>query len=224
MGEERIYQILRNAIFNADLPPGTQLVETSLAEAFGVSRTPIRAVLQRLKYESLVQIVPNRGAFVYCPSPDEAEHIFKVRQLLEPEAARLAAYHATDVQLSKMETLLQQEKELYLQGEPVRALEVIHEFHLTIVEACQNPILIRYLQEILSLSHILFTFYDVSDADHPHSYEEHLAIFEAIRTRDGDRAYDIASQHVPSMKNDIDFSRKLNRSLSMEQIIVRYAD
>ncbi|WP_228485628.1 GntR family transcriptional regulator [Thermaerobacillus caldiproteolyticus] len=76
IGEEHIYQILRNAIFNADLSPGTQLIESSLAEAFGVSRTPIRAVLQRLKYDSLVKMIPHRGAFVYCPTPKESEQIF----------------------------------------------------------------------------------------------------------------------------------------------------
>jgi DNA-binding GntR family transcriptional regulator len=222
MGEQQIYQILRSAIFDAELPPGTQLVESSLAEGFGVSRTPIRAVLSRLKYESLVRFIPNRGAFVYCPTPEEAEQIFFVRQILEPEATYLAAIQASKSDLEKMKFFLDQEVLFYQQNQPHLALQAIQSFHMAVIESCKNSYLIQCLREILSLTHIILTFYDVSEANTTHSSHEHGALYEAIYQRDANRAKQLADEHIPFILRDIDFTKKLNRALSIDQIITRY--
>jgi DNA-binding GntR family transcriptional regulator len=222
MGEKEIYQVLKSAIFNAELPPGTQLVESSLADAFGVSRTPIRSVLSRLKYESLVRFIPNRGAFVYCPTPKEAEQIFFVRQILEPEATYLAALNASSSDLEKMNFFLNQEEQYYQENQPQLALQAIQSFHLAVIEACRNPYLIQYLREILSLSHIILTFYDVSETNTTHSNHEHRALYEAIYRRDADRAKQLSVEHIPFIISDIDFTKKLNHALSIDQIITRY--
>jgi DNA-binding GntR family transcriptional regulator len=222
MGEHQIYQVLRSAIFNADLPPGTQLVESSLAEGFGVSRTPIRSVLSRLKYESLVRFIPNRGAFVYCPTPEEAEQIFFVRQILEPEAAYLAALQASPSDLEKMNFFLDQEEQFYQQNQPHDALKAIQSFHMAVIESCKNFYLIQCLREILSLTHIILTFYDVSEANTTQSNHEHRDLYEAIYQRDAKRAKQLANEHIPSIVSDIDFTKKLNHALSIDQIITRY--
>ncbi|MGG3471040.1 GntR family transcriptional regulator [Neobacillus pocheonensis] len=222
MGEKQIYQILRSAIFNAELPPGTQLVESSLAEAFGVSRTPIRSVLSRLKYESLVRFIPNRGAFVYCPTPEEAEQIFFLRQILEPEAAYLAALQATPSDLEKMNFFLEQEKQFYQQNEPQLALQAIQSFHLAVIDACKNPYLIQYLREILSLTHIILIFYDVSDANNTQSNHQHRDLYEAIHQRDAILAKQLTKDHIPFIIGDIDFTKKQNHTLTIDQIITRY--
>jgi DNA-binding GntR family transcriptional regulator len=222
MGEQQIYQILRSAIFNAELPPGTQLVESSLAEGFGVSRTPIRSVISRLKYESLVRFVPNKGAFVYCPTPEEAEEIFFVRKILEPEATYLAALEASSADLEKMNIFLDEEEQYYQQNQPHLALHAIQSFHMAVIEASKNSYLIQYLQEILSLTHIIQTFYDVAETNTTHSNHEHRTLYEAIHQGDADRAKQLAIEHIPFIVRDIDFTKKLNHALSIEQIITRY--
>ncbi|MEH7334860.1 GntR family transcriptional regulator [Neobacillus drentensis] len=222
MGEQQIYQILRSAIFNAELPPGTQLVESSLAEAFGVSRTPIRSVLSRLKYESLVRFIPNRGAFVHCPTPEEAEQIFFVRQLLEPEAAYLAALNASPSDLEKMNFFIEEEEKFYQQSQPHHALQAIQSFHMTVIEASQNAYLIQYLRETLSLTHIILTFYDVTESNTTHSHHEHRALYNAIHQRDANHSKQLAEEHIPYIVKDIDFTKKLNHALTIDQIITRY--
>lgn len=221
-GEEQIYQVLKTAILQCELVPGTQLVELSLAEAFGVSRTPIRSVLRRLEYEYLVKIIPNRGAFVYCPTPEEGEQIFAVRRILEAEATGLAAIHATAEELDKMERLLEGETESYRKRDPIRALEVIADFHFTIIHASRNSVLIRYLEELVTLSHIILTFYDTTDVEAPRSPEEHRLIFEAIAARDRERCEQLAREHVDSIRADIDFTKTLKYSLSIDQVIQKY--
>lgn len=222
IGEEQIYEILKAAIFNSELTPGTQLVETSLADAFGVSRTPIRSVLKRLEYESLVKIYPNRGTFVYCPSPEEAEQIFSVRQILEAEATFLAAKYATEEEIRKLEELLIQEKEFYAKNEHRQALRVISDFHEGIIAASRHDYLIRYLRELLSLSHIILTFYDTTEEETPHSIDEHKAILEAIKKKDSHLAKQLADDHIQCIKGDIDYTKKLNHALSIEQVIAHY--
>lgn len=221
VGEQEIYKILRNAIFNAELPPGTQLVETSLAEAFGISRTPIRSVLSRLKHEYLVQFIPNKGAFVYCPTPEEAEKIFYVRQILEPEAAYLAAIHSSSADLEKMNTYLDEEEHWHAQNQPHRALQAIESFHMAVIEASNNSYMIHYLREIVSLTHIILTFYDISESNATHSNNEHRSLYDAIYQKDANRAKQLTFEHIPFILNDIDFTKKF-KPLSIDQIITRY--
>lgn len=222
INEEKIYNILRELIFNAELPPGQQLKESSLAKAFGVSRTPIRSVFQRLKYDSLIEIIPQKGAFVYCPNPVEAEQIFFVRQILEPEAARLAAIHATKEQLTTMYQLLEEETYLYQNNYLHQALVKTKDLHMKIIEASGNNYLIECLRKIISLSHIILAYYDISDQKELNAEHEHCSIVDAIRERNPSLAKELASLHVPSIKRDIDYSKSYANLHSLEHVISKY--
>ncbi|MTT31179.1 FCD domain-containing protein [Terrilactibacillus sp. BCM23-1] len=222
INEEKIYHIIRDLIFRAKLPPGQQLKETSLAEAFNVSRTPIRAVLQRLKFDSLVEIIPKKGAFVYCPNPREAEQIFYVRHILEPEAAGLAAVRATPKQIEWMERLLKEEYTLYQKGEIHQALLKTQQLHMTIIEASRNPYLIEPLRKLVSLSHIILAYYNMSGGSESHAEDEHSAIINAIRDGNVSLAKELSALHTLSIKRDIDFSRDYRSLASLHQVISRY--
>ncbi|MFW6346877.1 MAG: GntR family transcriptional regulator, partial [Halomonas sp.] len=89
---ETIYRAISDAIIEHRLKPGARLREDALAEVFGVSRTGIRKILQRLALEQLVTLTPRRGASVTRPTADEAREVFDARQMVEcglmPEVAR----------------------------------------------------------------------------------------------------------------------------------------
>ena len=80
---ELVYAVLRLAILEQALPPGTKLPEDGIGEQLGVSRTVVRRALERLHAEELVTIEPNRGAAVARPSLEEARDVFAVRIELE---------------------------------------------------------------------------------------------------------------------------------------------
>ena len=84
-----IGKAIAKAIHEHKVLPGTKLGEDELSEIYGVSRTLVRSALQGLSHEQLVDIQPNRGAFVSKPSLREAREIFEARALLEPRTARL---------------------------------------------------------------------------------------------------------------------------------------
>jgi len=97
-----IYERLKTRILSFEIPAGTPLVENSLVEEFGVSRTPVRAALQMLRNEGLVQFRENMGAAVSAPSFRKVVETYSVRELLCPYAARLAAAHASDEKLAEL--------------------------------------------------------------------------------------------------------------------------
>jgi DNA-binding GntR family transcriptional regulator len=100
------YTALRDAIVSAELEPGLRLSENGLAERLGVSRTPVREALARLRDERLVAIVPQLGTFVTRIEPDAIADAQFVRESLECSAIRLTAERVTDDDLSELESNL----------------------------------------------------------------------------------------------------------------------
>ncbi len=92
---EQAYAAIRAAIVSAELEPGRRLSENQLAERIGVSRTPVRDALARLRDERLVAIVPQLGTFVTYVDEEAVADAHFVREALEVEAVKLAAEHAT---------------------------------------------------------------------------------------------------------------------------------
>lgn len=91
---EQVYLALREAIVSAELEPGRRLSETQLGDSLGVSRTPVREALARLREERLVAIVPQLGTFVTLISPQAVADAAFVREALECSAVRLATERA----------------------------------------------------------------------------------------------------------------------------------
>lgn len=106
----RVYIALRDAIVSAALAPGRQLSENELAQLLGVSRTPIREALQRLRDERLVEIVPQLGTFVTRISESAVSDAQFVREALECAAIRGAALRARDGDLAGLEAIIRRQE------------------------------------------------------------------------------------------------------------------
>src|SRR3984893_15992191 len=89
--DDRIYRRIRAAVMAGHLPPGTKLAEEPLAAAFGTNRVHIREGLRLLTFAGIVEIIPNRGAFIAKPSRQEAIDTYKARRLSEADIVRLAS-------------------------------------------------------------------------------------------------------------------------------------
>ena len=105
-----MYERVISAILDHRLPPGTKLVEDKLASAFGVSRTRIRPVLVRLANEQVVTLTPNRGATIAQPTEQEAREVFQVRRLIEPSLVELFIARATDDDMQRLKTCINDEE------------------------------------------------------------------------------------------------------------------
>jgi DNA-binding GntR family transcriptional regulator len=99
---EQVLDVLRQAILDFRYKPGQRLIERELIEQIGVSRTTIREVLRELEAEGLVTTIPQKGAIVVVPSPEEAAELYEVRSALEQLAVRSFVERASDEQVAEL--------------------------------------------------------------------------------------------------------------------------
>jgi DNA-binding GntR family transcriptional regulator len=121
---DQVYSALREAIVSAELEPGRRLSENELAERLGVSRTPVREALARLRDDRLVAIVPQLGTFVTLISDDAIADAAFVREALECSAIRLATERATAPQLEALQANLAAQERAERDGD-VDAFDVL---------------------------------------------------------------------------------------------------
>ena len=129
---------LRDMILRGELAAGGRLNERLLAERFGISRTPLRDAIKLLSAEGLVQLLPNRGAFVTQITRAEAEEMFQVMSALEGLAGELACQHATDAEIAEIGALHKRMKLHYRQGELADYFALNQQIHQKIVECARN--------------------------------------------------------------------------------------
>lgn len=139
-GSPSLRDQIEEAIVSGDFRPGDRLEEQSLAEQYGVSRTPVREALRQLQEAGLVDIKPRRGAAVTVVGPALLIHMFEVMGGLEAMAGRLASRRLDEA--SKQEILAAHEacRAALTQGSDAYYYEN-ERFHMAIYKASANPFL-----------------------------------------------------------------------------------
>lgn len=197
---------IRNAIVDRRLGPGTKLSEHEVGALFDASRTVARAALQMLSFEGLVRTERNRGAFVANPTPEEAKQVFASRRLIEPGIAAQACAKIEPADLSRFEEQLAAESHfLAMRGPEARRSEIkaSGDFHLLLATVVGNPILLRFMEELVARSSLVIALYGrtgVSACGH----SEHLEIWNALRSRDASRASSLIIRHIDHIEADLD--------------------
>ncbi len=203
---QQIRDAIRDAIVERRLAPGTKLSETDVGNLFNVSRTLVRAALQALSYEGLVNVEKNRGAFVAYPSVAEAQQIFATRRLLEPVILREAAPSIRKAQVKELRELLAEEVRLTNQrGAPARRAEIkaSGDFHLAVAAMSGNAILKRFMDELVARSSLVIALYGqsvISSCGH----SEHRQIVDALEKKDVEAACALMLQHIDHIEADLD--------------------
>jgi GntR family transcriptional regulator, trigonelline degradation regulator len=122
---EQVLDLLRQAIVEHRLKPGQRLIERELVEQIGVSRTTIREVLRQLAAEGLVATIPQRGAVVAMPTPEEAAELYEVRAALESLAARRFVQHASESQVGALRAAYEQVAQTMAAGDDADVLAML---------------------------------------------------------------------------------------------------
>jgi DNA-binding GntR family transcriptional regulator len=193
---DRIYAAIKADIVAGRVQPSEMLDETSLAESFGFSRTPIREALRRLEQDGLVVTIPRRGTFVVAPTVQDMQEIDEVRQVLEPFAARLAAGRIDVAALDRLQEELQT---LAAAGDDLDAAHIRYltcdsELHDLVLEAAGNRQLtniLRLLHDRLSAVRRVTAASNMTDA-----ITEVLPLITALKTGDADASSEAMRRHV----------------------------
>lgn len=194
--QQQIVEKLREAIVEGMFKPGDRLVEASLCEMLGVSRPSIREALRSLEAERLVSIIPNRGPQIPVLTRDHAADIYKVRALLEGEAAFIAARRATPDDLKLMRAALATFGKAVRANDMQTEVSATSEFYNHILRICGNRIIEETLHGLLARVNFLRAHSMSRPGRAKVSLKEMKAIYEAIAANNGNAARSAAVKHV----------------------------
>ncbi len=193
---QQVLDALRRAILEFRFKPGDRLVERELCELTGVSRTSVREALRHLESEGLVQNIPNKGPSVAKVTPEDAQHIYEVREALEGLAGRLFAERATAKEITALQRALKQLKEAFATGDTREIVAEATRFYDVMLEGCGND-LIRDMIRSLHARVVFLRGTSMSQPGRaPGSLGEMTKIVDAICRRDADAAEDACQEHV----------------------------
>ncbi len=197
--EDAVYIKLKNAIRKRYIKQGSQLVEVTLAQQLGVSRTPVRSAIKRLEVEGLVNSIPNRGAFVITPTPGEIEETFMVRLELEKMAARLAAKRITPEQIEGLNELIKTEEKIFDKANLDQYDKINAKFHMEIADCSGNKVLASYIKELLDRTRIYLILFDpFFKLEMSPTVEAHQAIVDALAEGSEETAAQAVHDHLQS--------------------------
>ncbi|MCG8922975.1 GntR family transcriptional regulator [Lentzea sp. CC55] len=192
------YAHVRELILSGTLEPGSVLNQALLAQQIGISTTPLREALRRLRQQGLVELDAHRDARVTALTAEEARDLLEVRRSLDPLAASLAAQRRTRQDIAEMRAALEDLEPL--PGDPTTAHLMAHRrFHAAIYYASHNTMLTGVLDGLWDTSdryrrHGLRV--ERSDEERAAKANEHALLFQAVLEGDGETAADVMRAHV----------------------------
>lgn len=220
--DEAIYLHLHTAIFEAHLTPGTRLPEDALSRTFGVSRTIIRKVLQRLGHEGLVEIRPNRGAVVGEPSVDESREVFATRKILECGALPEIIRCATETDLKALAAIVVKEDAAQKDGDRPAAIRLSGEFHVRLAAITGNGILERTVSALVARSSLIIATYG-SPISTSCRHSEHTEIIELIRQGRSEEGQRWMAEHLDRVESGFAYSENAPKPPGLEEILQQVA-
>ena len=199
---ETLVDALREAILTGRYKAGERLVQDDLAEAFGVSRIPLREALRRLEGEGLVLISPNRGAIVRPLAPKDIVDLYDLRLALETLAVRRAAERYADVREATLRRQAEA-KAAAASGALTTLFHLDRDFHADLAAASDNPHLVAALAGQWSqIMRIMHAYLRVGTYT-PNVWEEHVALADAIAHGDADGAAERLRAHLVTSRDHI---------------------
>jgi len=193
---QHVYLRLRQAILRGELAPGSRLVESRLAGALGISRTPVREGIHKLEREHLVKQGPSGGFFVAGLTREDIRETFGIRAVLESYAVSLAALQHRENELSALDRKIRDYQACIDRGDMGSLLRINTEFHDLLYGLSRSPRLIKMINDlrdqIYRFRQVLLKTEEwarVSNDDHRHM----LAL---IRKRDAEGVERLVREHI----------------------------
>jgi DNA-binding GntR family transcriptional regulator len=199
--KRNIFEELKLAIMRGTYKPRERLMERSLADQFGTSRTQIREALRKLESIGFVRIIPNQGSTVNDYSLEDIESLYMVRIPNEQLACKLACARITPLEIKKLSETNQQFIQAVKANDFLAMIAKDQAFHITLIEFCGNPVLIKVLQD-LRLRSYQFTFFFWKEKKYSkQSILLHKKILKALRAHDAQQIETLIEAHLTSSKN-----------------------
>lgn len=198
------YTVIRGMILNNELRVGEQIHIDLLIEKLGVSRTPIREALLRLRQNNLVDVVPHVGYFVSGITKKEFHDVFELRGIIECYAARNAALHMSEEELDLCREYVEKSEKLVAEGKYEEYNECEIMFHSFLTDRTQNSRIHSVMDNVSDFIHRERVLALGSQENLQMSIREHRAILEAICARDAEGAYKAMAEHITRVEKRLE--------------------
>ena len=215
--EESIYTDLFDSILERRLPPTTKLGENLLAEHYGVSRTIVRQVLVRLAHDRLIDLEPNRGAFVASLTLEQAKQLYVAWRLIESALVREVTRTITRPQIAKLRSLVKEERVACDRQDLPRLTRLSLQFHMELAAMSQNKYLARFLKELIPQTSLAF-FYEVQAMPICRK-DEHSEILDRIAAGDEEAAVQAVLSHLDGIESALNALASLNGNASIADLL-----
>jgi len=201
--KDKAYQVIKLEIIGGNLKPGLFLAEEKLSESMHISRGPIREALNRLEKEGFVTIIPRRGTMVSNITAQEVKDISKIRELLEPFAAKESL---SRISRSKLKEIKKDFIKLISKPENKENKSIFFlldkDFHKLLNEECRNKKLIDILDNFEDHTNWFINLF-IKNYSFKESIKDHLYIIEAIEKNEEDLVATTLIRHLERVKNSI---------------------
>ena len=192
------------AVLEHRLLPGTKLGEDRLATIFGISRAKVREVLARLAHKQVVELIPQRGAFVAKPTIGQAHDVFEARCAIEPCVLRRLIATLDDVKEQRLRRHLKLEADARQQDDKPAIVRLSGEFHVLLADLAGNSALARTMRELTTLTCLVISLYDAPTAASCR-VDEHTELVDAVKQRDSHRAESLMLHHLHHIEQSLNF-------------------
>lgn len=197
---ERAYRMLKDLILKNSLEPGEWLVESKLAKALGISRSPVREALVKLENERLVEVVPSQGIRVMPLSAKYFNEVYEIREAMEGLAARKVAPLITDQDLDKLASIIE-EMQNYLDREDYEAWSKKDtDVHNIFVSKVDNDMLKEAIRKLRDHFSRTIDFGSHFPKHLEKAQEEHRVIWRVMKTRSPEKLEQAVRTHVENVR------------------------
>ncbi len=200
---EVVFDYLRNAILSGDLKPGERLMEISLAEQLGVSRTPVREAIRKLELENFVEMIPRKGAYVAQLKAKDILDILEIRALFDGYAAAAAAETMNDEEVKLLGSNLEKFNKAVARGDKQAMIDTDNRFHDQLVQSTRNRKLIEIVTSLQDQFQRFRILYFNEFDNYGDMQTSHQELFDAIAKRDGKGARELAEKHIKIVEHSV---------------------
>lgn len=206
--EQVIINSITAAVSEQRLPAGTKLGEQMLSKLFNCNRANVRRALSTLATMHVVQLQPNRGAFVSTPSPKEASDVFEARRTIERIIAHKVVENACLRDIKELRATIAAEADAHAQGDKPAELRLSRKFHMQLAIIADNEVLEKFLSELTLRTTLIIGLYNKLGSSNC-AEDEHSRIVQAIEDRDKEALISLIDQHLAHLESSLDFERSI---------------
>lgn len=190
------YEKLKQAVMKGDFPPASHVVENRVADALGISRTPVREAIHKLEREGLLKSFPGGGYFVVGLTRQDIEETFGIRSVLESYAARLGTVQHKGEDLNPLEEKILEYQKCLDAGLLAELTRINTEFHDLLYALSRSPKLIKMINDlrdpVYRFREILLRVEEMARR----SNEDHVLMMAYIRKRDTEGVEKLVREHI----------------------------